>query len=149
MRKHRWEAQFYHHYGVSRKIRLLSWELFFSSRKVYRNEQFCIKCDIISLKWSFRNLASCVASQSHFRVSHCLGQPASIKVDWGMLCAEVCEEVISLLLEGRVCGFETEAAAASFPLWGKHNDKAPRISEEWNQNSHINHLTLQLEISVI
>lgn len=52
-----------------------------------------------------------------------------------MLSAEACEEAISLLLKGAVYGFETGAAAASFPLGGKHGDKASRISEEWSQNS--------------
>lgn len=58
----------------------------------------------------------------------------SIRVKWGMLSAEACDEGIYLLLKGAAHGFEIGAAAASFPLGGKHGDKAMRKSEEWSQN---------------
>lgn len=61
-----------------------------------------------------------------------------------MLSAEVCEEVISLFLGGAVYGFETPAPAVSFPLRGKHGDKAMRISREWSQNSYKSYLKTSL-----
>lgn len=47
-----------------------------------------------------------------------------IKVVWGMLCAKVFQEIMSLLLEGAVYGYEIGAVAVSFPLGGKYGKRA-------------------------
>lgn len=57
-----------------------------------------------------------------------IGPTWIIKVGWGMLCAEAFQESVSLLLEGAVSGFESGAIAASFPLVGKHGNRAMRTS---------------------